>query len=170
MHMLPPSPTPHPTPRIQSLIQEFVDGRICNILCFKIRSGWFNFHKSTKHKQKAFVKNLLAGICRYMRKMEPTFKCFKSEMFFCCFVVVGFGGGNGCGCGCLFCFVSLPMWNTLSKNPNKMSDLRNFQVKETPFTHYSLESRCAGTFSLPSLLAKILNENKRNPCDFRQGL
>lgn len=30
------------------------------------------------------------------------------------------------------------MGNSHYRNPNKMSGLRNFQVKETPFPHYTL--------------------------------
>lgn len=58
-------------------------------------------------------------------------------------VVVGFVWGF-CGFFFLFflCFVLcwgfFPMGNSLYSNPNKISGLRNFQVKETAFSPYSL--------------------------------
>lgn len=36
------------------------------------------------------------------------------------------------------CWVFFPMGNSLYSNPNKNSGLRNFQVKETAFSHYTL--------------------------------
>jgi len=48
--------------------------------------------------------------------MEPPFKCFRSEI------------------SCSLCLFVFPMGNSLYRNPNKMSGLRNIQVKETPFT------------------------------------
>lgn len=38
----------------------------------------------------------------------------------------------------VLCWFFFPMGNSLYSNPNKISGLRNFQVKETAFSHYIL--------------------------------